>query len=169
MKIILTIFMCVSIITQTLSFSLIYDNLSMIDELSNSLKTVIINTDLALEELDNRKEIVYSVPELAQRVRAEPLVGLIKTDTSGIILECSNAIPLIVNFSTEELIGSSLQILMSEKDWKLHQKIIDSVVKLNPPENIHDERIATINGTKVKISARYLATEKQFIVSMKEK
>ena len=141
--------------------SKISQNSNLIVENQKIISCIRISVDSIDKEQIRRTRIVAYIPTLREEINpnhVDSLSGILKTDSNGVIQEVSVGIEKITGKDEDELIGVSIETLMSEKSWLKHQT--SSPLCLS--------RDIILFNKNLRVGVNYIPTEDFFIVNMKE-
>jgi PAS domain S-box-containing protein len=142
---------------------------SMNNGFADNLESIKHNTTLvkdlavSIEEHINSKEHDRSVASLGNY--SDPLtLGIIKTDSRGIIQEVSYGIERLTEKGSDELVGVSISTLMSKRDWEEHKVVLSKTVE----KGVCSHLISFLPERKIDVEVNYCPTENIFIINMRE-
>lgn len=159
------------------TLSSIHDKVSQnqidIKNTNSILRDNTLLTERIEAEQKARTENVYAVPYLKNKIQTNPInskTGILKVDNKGNILEASAGMYTILKLEKDDLkkqslLGKSIAMMMSKDSWEKHQMIL---AQGDFPEEILMNRVVSIREKRVKVYAKYLKTERVFIINMEE-
>lgn len=135
----------------------------MISQNNKLLQVVMTKVESIDNKINNQNEgLICLSPQ-----RLEPISGIIRTDIKGIIEDISPGIEDLTDRDEDELVGSSVSVLMSCENWAKHEKFIEEIVE-NQTDGILMRREIQLSHRLVKVEVNFIPTEKIFIINMKE-
>lgn len=131
---------------------------------NNDLLQIVIEK---VDTIDKKIDIQTQELSCITTKRSEPISGIIRTDVRGIIQDVSEGIEQLTNKDENELIGSSLSILIPPEEWNNHADHISKVAQKGKTGVLISQEIKMCSSL-VEVQVSYIATEEIFIINMKE-
>lgn len=124
------------------------------------------------EEQNRRTKKVYSIPYILNKVSGNQEIKsscILKTDTKGIIIDASDGIEKFGPFNSKEAKGISISTLMSPENWNEHKKYLAEYSRNKKSTDfVSMNRIVEVNGIKCFVNVKYIASDRIFIIDMRE-
>ena len=138
---------------------------SMNNGFADNIKSITHNTTLVKNLAVKIEEHIQLTEVSEEVVSLEPLtLGIIKTDSKGIIQEVSDGIECLTEKGAEELVGVSISTLMSKGDWEEHKLVLSKTIE----KGVCSHLISFSPECKLDVEVNYCPTENIFIINMRE-